>query len=488
MSAQPDPVTHPGSQPLDRDVQVSRDHDHRLRHTALHLKGSVGPVREPTTEGSRELQDANHLSVADHRKINSQAFHEKFSEKIAIHETGLVVDVNTGKFYGVSHFTNHSWAEVATYRRGVFPGRPGNLIKTMEKLPGVKAKWSDFPDKDRLLESLFSAKTHIESDLIDNLGDLTLKLREGISDAAEGIYRAKEVKLGAYGLLPFSICEENAFHSYSAVVGGKLPDVPPHFKGDYLYCPERVAVVGKCDVVYYYGKDSGHPPGTKPVAVVEAKIYSNKKKCHYHMRNNAILHQIWASLIGSEAPLGVVLANGRFKFFWVEEHDDKTYFFTFPAGNSLGDFSKTEDSRVFCEVMFHVVRCSLSFVESSREAMESDDDFKVVSEDESKSALAKRKAKEDERDAKRKDRQQVGNDSTDKHARKVGVFMDGSEFLFAPYDFSYWSEDELEVMDKQLDRDKKQLRERLEWEAEFAKKKAEKHLSSGQTAANTAEF
>ena len=65
--------------------------------------------------------------------------------------------------------------------------------------------------------------------------------------------------------------------------------------------------------------------------------------------------------------------------------------------------------------------------------------------------------------------------------------MDGSEFSFAPYDFSYWTKAELEVMGKHLAREKKWLRRGLEFEAEVAMK-ARLDLSTGQTAANTMNF
>ena len=351
-------------------------------------------------------------------------------------------------------------------------GRKGNLVEAMEKLPGVTAQWSEFQDKKDLLEGLFGAGIILERELLFDLGKLEERLRVPIDRASKGVYRNKEVKLGAYGLLPFAICKENAFHAYQPEDNAKLPEIPIYF-GEYLYCPERVAVVGKCDCVYYYGHSSGHPLGVIPVAVVEAKIYHNKKKSHFHMRNNAILHQIWSSLIGSGATVGIVLANGRFKFFWVEEHEGKTHFFTFPAGHTLGDFAKPADREVFCEVMFHVVRCSMKYMLEPREELESDDERKVTSEQKGRSGLQRERdqAEDAEKDAKRKADSQAGKDGSDKHARKVGVFMDGSEFLFAPYDFSYWSEAELEIMDEHLSLEKKRLRERLELEAAVSRKK-----------------
>jgi hypothetical protein len=359
----------------------------------------------------------------------------------------------------------------------------------MEKLPGVKAHWTNIQNKHKLLRDLFKARASPESVLIGDLAALNERLSQGINSEFVGVYQKAEVKLGAYGLLPFAICQENAFHAYSEENRNKLPENPEFF-GEYQYCPEMVAVVGKCDSVYYYGHDSGHPLGTKPVAVVEAKLFYDRYRSHFHMRDNAILHQIWSSLIGSEAPVGLVLANGRFKFFWKEEHESKTYFFTFPIGHKFGDFARPLDAEVFCEVMFHVIRCSIKIELSPRELLKSDDEPKFPSEQKGKPGLPRRKlaAEKVAKMAKREVDDRGGQDGgSDKKARKVGVFPDGTEFFFAPYDFSYWSESDLEVMDKQLAREKKQLRSTIHFEAE--RMKAERDdWSNRQTAANTMEF
>ena len=130
--------------------------------------------------------------------------------------------------------------------------------------------------------------------------------------------------------------------------------------------------------------------------------------------------------------------------------------------------------------MFLIVRCSLKFEAENREVKETGENRKVTTEQKGKSGFHKHQAEQAEKD-KRKAETQAGRQGTDKSARQMGVFMDGSEFLFAPYDFSGWTEAELEVMDKHLLREKKQLRERLLSEAEAAVR----DLSAAKLAANT---
>jgi hypothetical protein len=99
----------------------------------------------------------------------------------------------------------------------------------------------------------------------------------------------------------------------------------------------------------------------KNACVVEIKVVDDPEEIRrYHANDDALLAQIFTSLIGSEAPFSVIVCNDLFKIIWTEDQcDGTTHFHTYPHGNNFGDLRDPTQSAVFCQTMFHAVRCSL---------------------------------------------------------------------------------------------------------------------------------
>ena len=194
---------------FDRHASVASDLIHRrlniedmATRNPLHLQPYEGKKLESEAVKDAETSDDNVanppsdtdsdddiLSIADHRWKNADALLRKFAGKFTVDETGLAVHATSGRFFGISNFTSHKFAHPATYRTdgGLLPARRSNLILILENLPGVDARWADFPGKEDLLVNRFLAETTIEADITGGLAVLTTLLQMGISSPVRSL-------------------------------------------------------------------------------------------------------------------------------------------------------------------------------------------------------------------------------------------------------------------------------------------------------------
>ena len=119
------------------------------------------------------------------------------------------------------------------------------------------------------------------------------------------------------------------------------------------------------------------------MAVLEFKRFATPVLLNYHRSDNSLCAQIHSSFLGSKAPLGVLITNGSFKFFWrVKVADNVYHFFTYPKRTSLADFYSREEKEFFIQIFFHIVRCSIKEAISSfspREAFRRQENTSIIS-------------------------------------------------------------------------------------------------------------
>jgi hypothetical protein len=176
-------------------------------------------------------------------------------------------------------------------------------------------------------------------------------------DWANAIWCKGQVLLGAFGILAYSRrTDQLAIPDKGSANSSALPAIDP---ASVSYDPGHVAVSGLCDCVFHFGHQSGYPEGSKILAVVEEKLYRPPQLGSYHGRNNGILAQIMTSMIGGEAPLGLVLANSMFKCFWMVKDGNESKMFTYPCGNEFADMYEPEERLLLTRILFHIVRCSV---------------------------------------------------------------------------------------------------------------------------------
>jgi hypothetical protein len=166
-------------------------------------------------------------------------------------------------------------------------------------------------------------------------------------------------------------------------------------------------------------------------------------------------------------------------YTYQENPDGTTYFYTYPHGNSYADLASEDASALFCRVMFHIVRCSLLKGSQKR--------------------VAKVARKTTVEDTAKKERFQPGYVS---HRNKPipkavphgchsvpggfkrGVALDGSEFYFGPFDFTGWSQEEIDKLCSDLE-----LQEKYGCEFTGGGKKVKSNSSGdAKTASSTMEL
>jgi hypothetical protein len=238
-----------------------------------------------------------------------------------------------------------------------------------------------------------------------------------------------EVLLGAYGAVAYSKRSDNRAIRYL-----NEENEPQSHNGELDYASKDVAVIGKCDRVFYSVQKTG-----TIVAVVEAKIYNPPRRVHYCRANNSICAQIFTSFIGSDATLAIILGNGVFKLIWKEKNGGEYLFFTYPSGNDLAQFCLPENMLIFAQVMFHVVRCSIVTEAAPIDEIMPDLSSRVV-ETELKQPPMQSKttttltAKVDVKDIE----------------YQSGRTVSGDKFEFARYPMNHWTEEELLSLSKDL--------------------------------------
>jgi hypothetical protein len=157
-----------------------------------------------------------------------------------------------------------------------------------------------------------------------------------------------EVLNGAYGVLAYTRNAKTHAFAYDPPMQRVITDARDEYR------PQDLAVVGNTDVVHYSAHDGN------AVAVIEVKIYHQQSLDEYHTHHNAICAQLFASLIGSGAPVGIILGNGRFKMFWRKVVNGKTHLYTYPVNNSMANMAVDTERIFFTQVMFQIVRCSIN--------------------------------------------------------------------------------------------------------------------------------
>jgi hypothetical protein len=205
--------------------------------------------------------------------------------------------------------------------------------------------------------------------------------------------------------------------------------------------------------------NSGYEEGTRIVAVVEEKLFRRLELNSYHARNNSILAQIMTSMIGSGARIGLVLANGMFKCFWIV--NEPSQMFTYPIGNDFASVDQPDDRLLLTKVLFHIVRCSIRT------------NFKRKNEAEPRYTKKSRPTELDSHKA-------IDNTSQlIKHApppykavNDTGEYtrlscMNGSFILVKPFNMNLLSEDEREAFNRREQRDREIARNNFQYRTQL---------------------
>jgi hypothetical protein len=231
-------------------------------------------------------------------------------------------------------------------------------------------------------------------------------------------------------------------------------------------------VVGRCDKVFNYALEEKR---NEALAILEAKIYHTADRENYHIHNNSICIQMFTSLIGSGAPVGILYANGLAKFFWKEIINDKVHVFTYPENNSMADLDDEAQRLLFTQVMFHIVRCSVR-IDTAKRARHSETVSaaewagKRMKADESHQGEAPERT--ETRNAER-----YGRES--RHGKKRSYeeweAVDGRIYKFKAYDFSNWSPQQMQNLQDDLDEEDKIRNSETEIDLPRAKKASLKH-------------
>ena len=290
-----------------------------------------------------------------HRKINSQFFHTNHSARAVIRQDGLLLDPTTRRSTGVSQFQSRQNIAPDFYRLfdGVTrPGSAAGLIAFAESLPGLQVEYlKDLQSFTRgFLSSAVSQKA-LNRHFVEACKAMQTALNVGEST----LCMQDSVVLGAYGIVAFSKRTDKLGITYEDSV---KPDRSLQSQ-PITYAPGDVAVACNCDYVFYSG--TGSPSiGGKAMAVVEVRITPPNKFEDYHKNTNAIIAQIFTSMIGAEAPIGLILGYKMFKFFWMEKQDDGSlHVFDYPSGNDMADMADSSDFELLTKILFQLVRCSV---------------------------------------------------------------------------------------------------------------------------------
>ena len=295
-----------------------------------------------------------------HRARNSSLFHKKQKGELMVLEDGLLSIGKSINGVGVSRFTSHHYVVPDFYRLHdgvVRPGSPADLVEFAASLPGLKRVWEELEEPQRIMRGLFDRRITTESKIHRSLTSACDRLLNEL-ELGEYIYTDDQVSLGAYGIVPFSQRADKLAFKYHHPKKPSRPVLTD--TAGIIYSPEQVAVAGKCDCVFYYGAESGKVEGQEAVAVIEEKIYIPPRLEYYHTRGNSVLAQIMTSMVGAEAPLGLIIANQVFKIFWqVRQRDGSMHMFTYPPGHDMADIACDSERLILGIIIFHIVRCSV---------------------------------------------------------------------------------------------------------------------------------
>jgi len=397
------------------------------------------PCRTPSETGDMQLGAAPMLNSAEYES-NSLSFHNAFSEKISIREDGLLVNKDTGKVLGCSkldqsRFLNPQLYSMTGILRG---GTKQQLLNVAASLPGLNSAWKEVPDKQDILESFQPRRDAVECTLAVELHDLCSRLAYHLADESYRVMIKPNVPLGAYGVVAYSERRDslrlNHFEPQraEALPSASYVDNAPEPE------PAAAAIVGNSDFAFIYGAGSGEKELEDIVAICAIKYIRNSTGSNYHLAGRDLCAQLFTSLIGSEAPLGVVVTNGKFKFVWKEEVDGAFHFYTYPSGNDLASFDDPVEKEFFVAVMFDVVRCS------TRNGEEKSTYWRYI--------IRSRRSNENRNNS---------NNARPSDGVTRGVAIDGSLFTFAPYDFTDWSDIKYHTLKKTLRQEQRRSRQEL---------------------------
>jgi len=264
--------------------------------------------------------------------------------------------------------------------------------------------------------------------LRDQLSPLCERLRVRIDAGSKGILSKSNLPLGAYGIVPYSKRRDRLrFNLYIPL--GEISTDHPNCQ------PAEAAVVGQCDQSFIYGVGSGDKEMKDIVAVCEMKILTQISIDDYNLTGKELCAQLFTSLIGSEAPLAIVLTNGMFKVVWRETEDGRTRFFTYPSGNQLADFSYPAEKEFFVALLFDVIRCSIR----------QDSPASDISQNGSFPS-----------DPIHRSWRYILSSRRTRSVRAAAVVAtDGSEFVMEPYDFFDWPLEKYSDLQRLLRKEKK---------------------------------
>ena len=151
----------------------------------------------------------------------------------------------------------------------------------------------------------------------------------------------------------------------------------------------------------------------------------------------------------------LLVCNDIFKVIWIEEDSEgRTYFYTYPENNSFGDLAIEADRDIFIEVMFHVVRCSLRTGTGERVAKKARKT--QVPETAKKEGYQAKYVSQGSKPTVKPvpyEGNSGGSSAPGSMPKtyKRGVAIDGSEFEFAPFDFTGWSQSEMDKLWRDLE-------------------------------------
>jgi len=392
-------------------------------------------------EGNRSQEEVEMVPRRNTYESNAADFYRAFHQQIAIRQDGLLVNKASGKSLGCSRLKKEVYLNPQLYSGLLRDGAKSQLLRLTAKLPGLLAYWHRVPERRRIIHQFQIPHCLNEVTLADRMKKLCTNLGLVVNHLSSGVISKSEMPLGAFGIVAHSKTNASL----------RLDQYEAHTSEVY---PREAAVIGQCDMAFIFGEGSGEKELREIVAVVEMKVVSLPEKKDYHLQRNALCAQIFTSLIGSEAPLGIIVTNGMFKFIWREEVNGLTHFFTYPKDNNLADLGIPDDKEFFAAVMFDVVRCSmrrylgLSKADSRRLGLSRG----IMDPEDSKWRYIT---------SRQRNIQNINGSSNNgtTFGTSRAVARDGSVFDFAPYDFTDWSPQEFETLQRHLRKEVRQCRE-----------------------------
>jgi hypothetical protein len=282
--------------------------------------------------------------------------HSDFVGSVAIREDGLLIHKRSGVPLGVSYFTKAAYIHPPFYKpMGLLrPGSKDELLQLVRSQPGLVASWQALPNRELIIRDFEPVGDISEQDLYTAVVSLLTELSAAI---APGMSRCKfgktQLPLGAYGVLATAKRRDKLGFlkrgERRGEAGGK----------EVVYRPIDTAVIGNCDLAFVFGEGSGAKKDKDIVAVVELKVFGGRHPEDFHDNDKSLCAQIFTSLIGSEAPLGIIVTNRKCKFIWKKHVGEHLHFQTFPDGRLMADLEDPQIKELLVEVFHELVRCSV---------------------------------------------------------------------------------------------------------------------------------